>query len=77
MHKRYLCFNELTPQEGNPFENEFLIDISECKSNVEIFDINEVFSDFLNLTSDLLPQSGMVYQTLIMITSTGLMYSKQ
>ena len=51
--KDTFALDELTPQEGNPFENEFLIDISECKSNVEIFDINEVFSDFLNLTSEL------------------------
>lgn len=51
--KDILALDELTPQEGNPFENEFLIDISECKSNVEIFDTNEVFSDFLNLTSEL------------------------
>ena len=51
--KDTFALNELTPQEGNPFENEFLIDISKCKSNVEIFDINEVFSDFLNLTSEL------------------------
>ena len=51
--KNTFALNELTPQEGNPFENEFLIDISECETNVEIFDINEVFSDFLNLTSDL------------------------
>ena len=51
--KDTFALDELTPQEGSPFENEFLIDISECKSNVEIFDINEVFSDFLNLTSEL------------------------
>ena len=51
--KDTFALDELTPLEGNPFENEFLIDISECKSNVEIFDINEVFSDFLNLTSEL------------------------
>ena len=51
--KDTFALDELTPQVGNPFENEFLIDISECKSNVEIFDINEVFSDFLNLTSEL------------------------
>ena len=51
--KDTFALDELTPQEGNPFENEFLIDISKCKSNVEIFDINEVFSDFLNLTSEL------------------------
>ena len=51
--KDTFALNELTPQEGNPFAKEFLIDISECKSIVEIFDINEVFSDFLNATSDL------------------------
>ena len=51
--KDTFALNELTPQEGNPFENEFLIDISECKTNVDTFDINEVFSDFLNLTSEL------------------------
>ena len=51
--KDTFALNELTPQEGNPFENEFLIDISECKTNVDTFDINETFADFLNLTSDL------------------------
>ena len=51
--KDTFALNELTPQEGNPFENKFLIDISECKSNVDTFDINETFADFLNLTSDL------------------------
>ncbi len=51
--KDTFALNELTPQEGNPFAKEFLIDISECKSIVKIFDINEVFSDFLNVTSDL------------------------
>ena len=47
------ALNELTPQEGNPFENEFLFDISECTAKVDKLDINVVFSDFLNLTSDL------------------------
>lgn len=47
------ALNELTPKEGNPFANEFLIDISECKTNVDIFNINEVFAEFLNLTADL------------------------
>lgn len=51
--KDTFALNELTPQEGNPFKNEFLIDISECKTNVDTFDINETFADFLNLTSDL------------------------
>ena len=51
--KDTFALNELTPQEGNPFENEFLIDISECKTNVDTFDINETFADFLNLTLDL------------------------
>ena len=51
--KDTFALNELTPQEGNPFENEFLIDISECKTNVDTFDINETFADFLNLTSEL------------------------
>ena len=51
--KDTFALNELTPQEGNPFENEFLIDISECKANVDTFDINETFSDFLNVTADL------------------------
>ena len=51
--KDTFALNELTPQESNPFANEFLIDISECKTNVDTFDINETFADFLNLTSDL------------------------
>ena len=33
--------------------DRFFIDISECKTNVDTFDINETFADFLNLTSDL------------------------
>ena len=44
--------NELTPQEGNPFGDEFLIDISECKTKEDNLDINVVFNNFLNLTAD-------------------------
>lgn len=44
--------NELTPQEGNPFEDEFLFDISECKTKEDNLDINVVFNNFLNLTAD-------------------------
>ena len=51
--KDTFALNEVTPQEGYPFAKEFFIDISECKTNVDTFDINETFSDFLNVTSDL------------------------
>ena len=44
--------NELTPQEGNLFEDEFLFDISECKTKEDNLDINVVFNNFLNLTAD-------------------------